>query len=1461
MNKNILIVLFTSILVLLLTSTASAYTIEGNTVTEHFTPVSLNATPHTAHSTGWVYFGADSHTYTGDFDVCWGFNSSEALPTKAELYSPHWVNTTSNHSQTFYNVSSFTLYTGSTLDYGNTYNTNYSYTAVHEVTTYNETTMEPNGTEWITSNASFDSFVNDNGNYTITWHNRHDKWTIYKDFTGSFQTVNYNHNGFDKWYYIKNVPVVAGQAYNVRAWVEVPISLTPQTGKFYYAVKPSSETIAEAIGNNHFYALDPWWNSSWNYYKVISINQTMVNQAIGNVHYTLLVDITDTDLRDHAQADGDDIVFTDSTDSTQLDHQISSYNSTTGALVAYVNVTDISNVTSINMYYNNSGATNTEDKAGTWGTAALGVWLFDEGTGSYVNDSSGNDNNGTITGATWNASGGLDFDASGNYITTADSPEVTTFTLISTFTRNGDAGGSNSDFHQLFCGINKSINNRIMVKSDGTNSYAGVVVGGSYKNDQLTISDVNSRHTVATIWDGSYVYACLDGLKGTTPTATTGTLQSGASNIIIGRYSSSSYLTNGTIRNGFLYDYDLSSDEIATNYNNTEYPSLFISLGAEQSDSPNPLINSWQNNKTNNNSLDITINASESVNFNVTANQTITTWVWNKDTVDQIHDYNNITLSWSTGGLKHVTASATNENGTSNIITWNVTIDGGCEYYEVINSTHLEACTCNQSDVQAAIDNATDFQTVLIPAGNATWGDSASYLSVDKQITLQGNGSNTVINISNSAGSWSSGTIRISDRATVKDFTIQTNSTGNSGTVFSVNADWFRISSITYDQLTSSVNGYFLFSNKYGLVDNCNITGGSGTSELIFARGPTDSWQTLSSIGGSNNLFIEDTTFNGVGYVCDFNSNSRGVIRENDITGPMKIDAHGKCSNTPSRGVRHMEIYENTWSYNNNAVKIEFRGGTGMIFNNHREYSLGTGLQLKEYSAFQQCSSFGYVCQCPEDYPIDDQIGTGMDPKTAASEPLYIWNNTQLITNDPWNASIKDDLIPGSCAVCNYTTFAQIILNGRDYFESTTKNTSIEYESFDYPHPLASGIPGVSLLSPLTQSTTTETTVQFNVSVIDSGNLTNVTLWGNWSGGWHANETININETYNETTFTKTLTAGTYIWNAKAHDEDGNSDWANLNYTLTITENPVITLLSQYPVDLYQNTTGYFNLSYGISHSAAGLNNTSMALTYAFYDVVNANYNTSLRIPNNDRGGLCSLLQEYILRADNRNDGLNWETNITITEGNVSKWGGGDENTSRFTIVPVNSTYTKVYWNGTAQDTLWPGTWYLDRTDQTTATMTGINIDKSNHVLLQSIVPGCGIGLGGQLIDMYVDTYQGITDPVKPITIFYLNDSYDPLGSILPTDSPYAYLVTTMTATQWYVNDYTVGNSSYVNSITVNTSAISDAGITPTTKFYVYFNTEAATSKSYYMNITNSATSTNLTFGETNMLWIGDIAP
>jgi hypothetical protein len=359
-------------------------------------------------------------------------------------------------------------------------------------------------------------------------------------------------------------------------------------------------------------------------------------------------------------------------------------------------------------------------------------------------------------------------------------------------------------------------------------------------------------------------------------------------------------------------------------------------------------------------------------------------------------------------------------------------------------SGHVFTTNGTQYDVTAAIAQARRGDTVMLPAGSFSWGGRESSVYLNKEITLAGAGiGKTTIILSSNGPMWGSGVISIKAACTVRDFTVQ--GTNRPVTAFSTDtASGWRITHIRY--LGGLAGAYFCYAgNVYGLIDHCELRGEVGNAELIFARGPIDSWQTPSSVGRPENVFVEDCTFAGQGYVCDANSNARVVVRFCRIDGPMKVDGHGVASNSPARGVRHMEIYDNTWTTTEPFNPgIELRGGSGYVFDNTSVNLPGTKLWfiLTDYGYTAQWPNFGGELQTPFNYPLADQIGVGMDPKAAASEPMYLWNNRAA--GQDWAFSWKD--IP-SAAIDRYraqtarpaATFQMqdVIMADRDFFKGT----------------------------------------------------------------------------------------------------------------------------------------------------------------------------------------------------------------------------------------------------------------------------------------------------------------------------------------------------------------------------------------------------------------------------------------
>jgi len=386
------------------------WTIDGDKVYINNSDCYASASPHTLSGWGWVEFEFESKNYDGDVDFVWGFDIDTAKPRAGSVQS--WKNITHIYYDivesdvwgfaNFWGVTGFTNvgienYTDYDVLWGTSNNT-----MLFNVTYDNGSRQDV---------VAFSDYQNIDNNYRIygykkgyvnSWDNQ--TYPDWVDIDLGFEKINYNHGGMDTWYLLKDQPIQSNHRYKIRCWIDVPFGgLDGNSGKYWWAFKPSGETIQQAIDNNHFYALDPWWNSNWDYYKTLTIDSSQVDDALKN--FPILVNLTDTDLRDNVEfGDGRDIAFTLSDNSTQLSHEIENFTIGTGALVAWVNITNIpdNQDLQINMYYGNSGASSQEDKTGTWNTDYVAVYHMND---SNIWDSTVYANHGSNQGSDDHSSG------------------------------------------------------------------------------------------------------------------------------------------------------------------------------------------------------------------------------------------------------------------------------------------------------------------------------------------------------------------------------------------------------------------------------------------------------------------------------------------------------------------------------------------------------------------------------------------------------------------------------------------------------------------------------------------------------------------------------------------------------------------------------------------------------------------------------------------------------------------------------------------------------------------------------------------------------------------------------------------------------------------------------------------------------------------------------------------------
>jgi hypothetical protein len=279
----------------------------------------------------------------------------------------------------------------------------------------------------------------------------------------------------------------------------------------------------------------------------------------------------------------------------------------------------------------------------------------------------------------------------------------------------------------------------------------------------------------------------------------------------------------------------------------------------------------------------------------------------------------------------------------------------------IVQGETINALSCSQTDVQTAIDSASEGYTVYVPSGKCTWGTSTN-LTLSKAITLQGAGiGNTVITDGSAPGHLHFG-LAI-DASSMKDNNIHMRLTGFTFTgpgdnfgIVNVKGPkdhfWIGLRIDHNDFITTSRGQSIRWSyGAYGVVDHntfetddYGIVAYTGISVygLGHAAGTELSFRQANPQGTANAVYIEDNTFtcpatNTTAGSTDAHDGSHVVIRYNTFTncGSQTHDT----AYSGNRGQRHIEIYNNTYKMTAGgggkmAKAIVIRAGTGVIHDN-----------------------------------------------------------------------------------------------------------------------------------------------------------------------------------------------------------------------------------------------------------------------------------------------------------------------------------------------------------------------------------------------------------------------------------------------------------------------------------------------------------------------------------------------
>jgi len=337
---------------------------------------------------------------------------------------------------------------------------------------------------------------------------------------------------------------------------------------------------------------DDWWNTNWEFRKEIIINHDMVVSDLEN--FPILFHNVSNDFSDHAQFDGDDFVFINLDGTVKYNHEIEYYSGTTGELIAWVNITDLSSTvdTSLYIYYGNPSCGSQENGVGTWDSDYAGVWHcnneIDGGEGD-IKDSTIYYNNGTAQNMEeedfvkgW-ISGAYNFGGSNEKVLVYGSQHGS-LDLTGNFTLEcwWNASDLGSSFNAL---MGKRSNSgyqyeyRIRDSLFTRNRYSLLTTEGS-RDDKITL-DENIWCYGTVTRDSENIIFYNDGLSSTVHD----TAEAKSINAQFGFGSAGEYDNYfiGIIDEVRLSKISRGPDWVETSYNTMNSPSIFLSVGAEES--------------------------------------------------------------------------------------------------------------------------------------------------------------------------------------------------------------------------------------------------------------------------------------------------------------------------------------------------------------------------------------------------------------------------------------------------------------------------------------------------------------------------------------------------------------------------------------------------------------------------------------------------------------------------------------------------------------------------------------------------------------------------------------------------------------------------------------------------------------------------------------------------------------
>jgi hypothetical protein len=377
--------------------------------------------------------------------------------------------------------------------------------------------------------------------------------------------------------------------------------------------------------------------------------------------------------------------------------------------------------------------------------------------------------------------------------------------------------------------------------------------------------------------------------------------------------------------------------------------------------------------------------------------------------------------------------------------------------------------SCNENDVQTAMDSAKDGDTVFVPTGSCTWREGVSFSNNKGLEVLCETPGACIIDVGSSAAMFQMYTLSGNNTRLyrVSGFRFQ-GAPESSMTIWFYGdgvLNRFRIDHNTFTDFGMGAIAVMLgevsAENKFfGVIDHNTFSGANNImATKVFGPGDPSLWTSRLS-GTSQNVFVEDNIFNfsmntnlGSGCVDVWRAGSI-VFRNNDVRNCL-VTAHGVTHATTV----NFELYNNKLRRTANSggwedgTRLFHHQGSGELFLwGNTFYSAGPlsddCLAVTHYrSTTPAIGGFDdSLGRCDGTEPIDGnrpgqkgypcwmQPGRAPGPQVyGVLSPVYAWmnadsatgNNVPITIENPWSAtnpSVEDHIKPD-----------------RDYYDAVSK--------------------------------------------------------------------------------------------------------------------------------------------------------------------------------------------------------------------------------------------------------------------------------------------------------------------------------------------------------------------------------------------------------------------------------------